>query len=318
MPKVSVVIPAYNAMTYLPISVESVLRQTFTDFEVLIINDGSLDHIMEWASGITDQRVRLISQENQGVSAARNTGIAQAQGDYVAFLDADDLWEPTKLEKQLRCLEDNPAVGLVYTWTALIDEFGKPTGRVFASHAEGDIWKQLIENDMISTGSSTMLRRSCFETVGVFDRSLAFAEDFDMWLRIAARYPLTVVKEPLTLYRQHSNNTTKNRQKMSQGLRAVIEKAFQSVPLDLLYLRNRAYASIFLGLAWLAIDEGDYKKAIHFRNQALLHHPQAYFSERCMRLSLATAMLRWFGLHSYNGVRKLTHHVKRFILGFAT
>jgi glycosyltransferase involved in cell wall biosynthesis len=126
MPKVSVVIPAYNAMTYLPETVESVLKQTFTNFEVLIINDGSSDHIMQWVTQISDSRVRLISQENQGLPGARNTGIAQAQGEYVAFLDADDWWEPTKLEKQVRCFEERPGVGLVYTWTALIDASRQP------------------------------------------------------------------------------------------------------------------------------------------------------------------------------------------------
>lgn len=318
MPKVSVVIPAYNTMVYLPDTVESVLKQTCTDFEVLIIDDGSSDHIVSWASQLTDPRVKLISQENQGLSGARNTGITQAQGEYVAFLDADDLWEPTKLEKQVRCFEDKPAVGVVYTWTALVDEQDNPTGRIFASHAEGDVWQQLLQTDVISSGSSAMVRRCCFETVGVFDRSLTSAEDLDMWLRIAIRYPFAVVKESLTFYRQHSDSMSKNRQRMLGNLRIVIEKTFQSVPLEVLYLRNRAYASIFLGLAWLAIDERDYKKAIDFRKQALLHYPQVRFSERCMRLSVAITLIRWFGAHSYDGIRSLTRNARRLMLGIAS
>jgi hypothetical protein len=111
---------------------------------------------------------------------------------------------------------------------------------------------------------------------------------------------------------------SKNRQKMIQNLRTVIEKTFQSVPLELLYLRNRAYASINLGLAWLSIDEGDYKKAIHFRHQALLHHSQVRYSEKCMRLSFAIALIRWFGPHSYDGIRTLTRNVRRLMLGAAT
>lgn len=316
MPKVSVVIPAYNAMKYLPKTLESVLQQTFTDFEVLIVNDGSSDQIVEWVDGITDLRVKLISQRNQGVSTARNIGIDHSQGEYVAFLDADDLWEPTKLEKQVHYLADRSEVGLVYTWTTLIDTLGEPTGRVFASLVEGLVWKQLIENDMISTGSSTMIRRSCFDEVGVFDPSLAFAEDWDMWLRIAARYSFGVVKEPLTFYRQHPNNATKNRQKMMQSLRIVIEKTFQSVPLDLLHLRNRAYANFLLGLAWLAIDIGDYKQAIHYRNLAFQHHPRVCLSEKFVRLSVAIAMQRLFGPNGYDGVRNLTHHLHQRLLSF--
>lgn len=315
MPKVSVVIPAYNAMLYLPETLESVRRQTFTDLEVLIIDDGSSDHIVQWFSQVTDPRVKLISQENQGVSAARNTGIAHAQGEYVAFLDADDLWEPTKLEKQVLCLEDKPAVGLVYTWAVLVDEQGNPTGRVIASHVEGDVWKQMLEDDMIRNGSSVMVRRCCFETVGIFDQSLAFAEDRDLWIRIASRYPFAVVKEPLLRYREHSNSASKNRQKMFQGLRTVIEKSFQSVPLELLYLRNRTYARINLDLAWHYIGEGDYKKAIHFRQQVLLHHPQLRLSDNCVRLSLAITLIRWFGPHGYDGLRPMTQALRRLMLG---
>jgi glycosyltransferase involved in cell wall biosynthesis len=317
MPKVSVIIPAYNAMEYLPKTLESVLKQTFTDCELLIINDGSSDSILEWAAGLTEPRVKLISQLNQGVAVARNTGIAHAQGEYLAFLDADDLWEPTKLEKQVRCLENNPAVGLIYTWTALIDQSGKPTGRVFASHLEGNVWEHMIQNDAVCNGSSAMVRRCCFDTVGLFDQNVAPAEDYEMWIRIAARYPFAAIKEPLTLYRQHPHNATKNDQRMLQSLHKVIEKTFQSIPLDLLYLRNRAYANLFFGFAWLAVDQGDYKKAIYLRQQALLHHPQVRFSERCLRLNLAIAMTRWFGTNGYDGVRLLTHILRQRLLGIA-
>jgi glycosyltransferase involved in cell wall biosynthesis len=144
MPKVSVVIPAYNAMTYLPETVASVLQQTFSDFELIIVNDGSSDNVMAWASGLEDPRAKLISQENGGVSKARNTGIAQAQGQYIAFLDADDLWEPTKLKKQVHCLETNPSVGLVYTWTAVINQLGQPTRNVWTPNIEGNVWDYLI------------------------------------------------------------------------------------------------------------------------------------------------------------------------------
>ncbi|WP_026734372.1 glycosyltransferase family 2 protein [Fischerella sp. PCC 9605] len=315
MPKVSVVIPAYNAMAFLPETLESVLQQTFTDFEVLIVNDGSSDNIIEWASAITDPRVKLISQANQRVSSARNTGITNAQGEYIAFLDADDLWEPTKLEKQVRCLDEKPEVGLVYTWTLLVDKENNPTGRIFASHIEGNVWNKLLEDDPISSGSSPMVRRSCFDTVGLFDRNLAYAPDLDMWVRIAFRYPIAVVKEPLLRYRQLPNSFSRNREGMIKDLRQVVEKTFASVPLEQLYLRNRCYASIFFGLAWLAVDEGDYKKAIHFRQQALLHYPQIRYTEKYLRLSLAIAMIRWFGSNGYDGARSLTRILRRRLLG---
>lgn len=304
-------------MVYLPKTVESVLKQTFRDFEVLIINDGSSDHIVEWATSLLDPHIKLISQANQGVSVARNTGIAHAQGEYIAFLDADDLWEPTKLEKQVHCLDNKPTVGLVYTWTVLVDGQDNPTGRIFASHTEGNVWQQLLVTDEMCNSSSVMVRRCCFEIVGVFDQNLAFAEDMDMWLRIAACYPFAVVKETLTFYRQHSTNTTKNREGMIQGLRTMIEKTFESVPLDLLHLRNRVYASLNVGLAWVAIDEGDYRKSIHFCQQAMLHYPQIRYSQKFIRLSLAILLIRFFGPNGCDGIRSLTRFLRWQILSFA-
>lgn len=314
MPKVSVVIPAYNAMNYLPETVESVLRQTFTDFEVLIIDDGSSDHIVQWASQIADHRVRLISQENQGVSVARNTGITQAQGEYIAFLDADDLWEPTKLEKQVRCLDNNPAVGLVHTWMLLVDDQSQSTGRVMKSNAEGEVWNQLIARNIIAC-PSVIVRRCCFETVGVFDINLRSIEDWDMWLRIASRYPFALIKEPLAYYRQLPGSISKNCQVMEQAFHIVIEKAFDCAPSDLLYLKNQSYGHANLCLAWKALqsNDRDYKLALHFRQQAILQYPQLRFSWEYIRLSLAIAAMRRFGSDGYRRVLALTYNLRRGI-----
>lgn len=318
MPKVSVVIPAYNAMTYLPETVESVWRQTFNDFEVLIIDDGSSDQIGEWASLITDPRLKLISQENQGLSGARNTGIAKAQGEYIAFLDADDVWEPTKLEKQVRCLEDNPAVGLAYSWTAYIDEKGKSTGRVMTADAEGDVWRQIIERNIIDC-PSVVVRRCCFETVGVFDRNLRSIEDWDMWIRIASRYPFAVIKEPLVNYRHHASNMSKNWQVMEKSFRLVIEKAFHSAPPELLFLKNRSYGHANVRLAWKALQcsDRDYKKAIQFLQQALVHYPQLRYSSEYVRLRLALAAFQWLGHDGYSRVVKLAYALRRRMLSIA-
>ncbi len=310
MPKVSVIIPAYNAMAYLPESVESVLRQTFTDFEVLLINDGSLDQIIEWAGQITDPRVKLISQKNQGVSEARNTGIAHAQGEYLAFLDADDLWEPTKLEKQVRCLEKNSAVGLVHTWVVLADEQGKSTNKVCISQAEGDVWKQIAEESLLTCGSTPMIRRCCFEKIGGFDQNLHIAEDWDMWIRIASRYSFAVVKEPLVRYRQHSNNASKNCQTMLSYFRIVIEKNFKFVRSDLLYLKKRAYGRANLYIAWRSWQNRDYEGAMHFRHQAVGHYPQLLYSDSYIHLSLIMAATRWFGDQGYSRVRALVHALR--------
>ncbi|MBD2501189.1 glycosyltransferase family 2 protein [Anabaena azotica] len=317
MPKVSVVIPSYNAMKYLPATVESVLQQTFTDFEVLIINDGSSDNILEWTTQITDPRVRVISQENKGLSGARNTGINNSSGEYIAFIDADDLWLPSKLEKQVKCLDNNPQAGLVYTWTAWTDETGKPTGVIVASDVEGYVWEQMVVNDKISNGSSAMVRRICFDKVGLFDTELTSSEDRDMWIRLAAHYHFAVVKEPLTLYRRHSQSMSKNRPKMLKNIRRVFEKTFESVPTELLYLRNRSYGWINLYTAWTCMDEKDYKEAIKYRRQALLHYPQLVFTDYFLRLSVAILMMQLLGSHGYDNLRSLVRNLRKLILSGA-
>ena len=166
MPKVSVVIPAYNAMPFLSKTLDSVLGQTFSDFEVLVINDGSTDDIEAWVSGLTDRRVTMINQENQGCAIARNTGVFVSNGDYIAFLDADDIWEPTKLEKQVCILETRPNVGLVNTWISHIDGEGVSLEKLGTPDAEGYVWEAVIDDYPSMCGSTPIVRRQCCESVG--------------------------------------------------------------------------------------------------------------------------------------------------------
>lgn len=317
MPKVSVVIPAYNAMTYLPETLNSVLQQTFSDFEVLIIDDGSTDHIQAWvAQNITDLRVRLITQANQGLSGARNTGIANAQGEYVAFLDADDVWKPTKLEKQVNYLDNNSTVGLVYNWIALIDAEGKPTGRVMGGDIEGDVLEEILQHNIIDC-PCVVVRRKCFETVGMFDITLRSVEDWDMWIRIAAYYPLAVIKEPLAYYRQHSSNMSKNWRVMEQAFHQVIEKSFQSVPSELQYLRNNSLGYANLCLAWKALQskDKDYQLASEFQQQAIAHYPKLRYSRENFRLTLAIFSLRGMGSDYYSRLLSVAYALRRRISG---
>ncbi len=315
MPKISVVIPAYNAMNYLPETLDNLLRQTYDDFEVIIVNDGSSDRIEQWFSQLQDRRIHLISQENKGLAEARNTGIFNAKGEYLAFLDADDLWEPTKLEKQLCVLEENPEVGLVYTWVEYINETGKSTGRILKHQFEGNVWEKLTECNLVECGSVAMVRRSSFDDVGIFDPNLgSCVEDWDMWLRIAARFPFKVVKEVLVYYRQHSNSGSKNWQGMEKSYNLVIEKAFFSAPKALERLKNKSYAAAYFCIAWKPLQScnRDYKIAINFRNLAIKYYPRICFSKEFIRLSLAIEIQRWFGTEGYQKFVKLLHLLRRY------
>ena len=313
MSTVSVIVPAYNAMEYLPETINSILLQTYSDFEIVIINDGSEDGIESWYSCLTDSRVKMISQPNQGKSVAVNNGIKHSQGEFIAFLDADDLWEATKLEKQVCCLDSNPEVGLVYSWTAYIDGVGKPTGRVLAPNAEGMVWESLVLKNLLSCGSNPMVRRHCFDVVGVFSPELPPAEDWDMWLRIAVHFDFAVIKLPLVRYRKHAGNISSNWHLMEQSSSLVLERAFRSAPVELLHLYDRAYRSLYLYLGWLAIHKQAYQQALYFWRKSQITAPKSFSSEST-RLRLAIFFMRWLGGHSYLHILKLSYRFRRCLL----
>ena len=312
MTQVTIIIPAYNSMQYLPATLKSVFKQTYQDFEIVVVNDGSTDGTEKYISSLNEPRLRVISQTNQGASAARNKGIIDAKGKYIAFLDADDLWSATKLEKQVSCLENQAEVGLVYSWTALADENGKPTGRSVISHAEGNVWQQLLtELSFIACGSTPLIRKECFDSVGLFDLDLCPAEDWDMWLRIAACYTFAVIKEPLVLYRSNPNSMSKSYLLMWQSACKTIEKALQSVPDNLSSLKNRAYNSLYFYLSWQSIKSGDCQQAKDFQTQALIYIPAKKYSQNNIRLDLTIALVRLIGLHQYQKLLKQMYFIRR-------
>lgn len=314
MPKVSVIIPTYNAVDYLSETVDSVLQQTFTDWELIIVDDGSSDQTVDWIAARVDPRIQLICQENQGVTVARNTGITKSCGEYIAFLDHDDLWHPMKLEKQVRCLDESPSVGLVHTWMVSVDAQGKSTGRIMPSDAEGHVWTKLLEKNTVAS-SSVMLRRTCLSVVGGFstDRELYTVEDWEFWIRIAAHYPFAVIKEPLLSWRQHANNGSKNWRLMKQAYRLVIEKAFESVPSELMYLKDRSYGHANLCLAWRVLQsiDQDYRQAMQFRQQAIHHYPELRRSREYRNLSVAISLVKWLGAENYPKFLTFIHAIRR-------
>lgn len=304
MPKVSAIVPIYNGMAYLPATIDNLLKQTYSDFEVVIVNDGSTDNIVEWVSQIQDPRVRLISQANQGLAKTRNRGIQESTGKYLAFLDADDLWDASKLAKQVEVLDKKPEVGLVYSWVSYIDSQEVLSGRTVCPQFQGDVWQEIVTRNLIECGSVPMVRRSCLEEVGLFDEELSLlnvGEDWDMWIRIAARYAFWVIPEPLVYYRQLPGSASKNYELVAKSFRAVIEKAFKDAPLELLHLRNKSYGNSYLTLGWKAIQsqDRDYRRANYCRIQACKHYPQILLSKEYLRLSIAIALMQWFGVGGY-------------------
>lgn len=211
MPLVSIVLPVYNGETTIAGTLRSIFAQTFSSFELLVIDDGSDDRTVDVVAGFQgDRRLRLIHQANAGQANARNRGIAEARGEWVAFIDADDWWLPQKLELQLAALEAEPEAAWAYCWTELVDDRGRPTGDRVTSPFFGQIAQPLLVTDFIASGSNPLVRRSALAEVGGFDPALVPSEDWDLWLRLADRYPVALVPELLVLYRQRPTSSSDN------------------------------------------------------------------------------------------------------------
>ncbi len=209
MTKVSVIIPTYNRKDYLKEALDSVLRQSFKDFEIIVIDDGSNDGTSELIQEEYGSSIRYYWQENQGESAARNRGLEIAQGEYIAFLDSDDRWLKEKLTKQVIYLNENPIPGMVFSQAWIIDKTGKriksdPWG--IELNNDGIELESLVFNNKISGPSSTLIRRSVIDKVGEFDSNIRYGEDWDLWLRIAKLYDIAFIEEPLIEVRRHRNS----------------------------------------------------------------------------------------------------------------
>lgn len=219
MPRVSVIIPVYNGELYLSETLDSVMKQTFTDWEIIVVNDGSTDkslEIMEEYAAL-DERVRVISKPNGGVSSARNVAMNNAKGEYFSFVDADDMWVPEKLEKQIAFMDKNPNIALIYSDISILIDGNIRTQNMFLNRKfhKGHIFDQLFYFNFIST-PTVMLRKKIIEQHGNFSTRFRGIEDYDLWLRIADKNEIGYINERLAIYRIHANNTSGNYEKMEK------------------------------------------------------------------------------------------------------
>jgi len=244
MTTVSIIIPVYNVEQYIAETIKSVLAQTYQDFEIIIVDDESPDRSIAICQSFTDPRIRIIQQKNRGAAGARNTGIRQSQGNYLALLDSDDLWLPEKLECQLQHLQTHPDVGVSFCRAALIDEQGSPLG-VYQMPRLTDIdAAYLFQANAIGSGSTPMVRRQVFEAIKFqdqlrgeledcyFDERLMRSEDLDCWIRIVLQTPWKIegTSEPLALYRVNSSSLSSNLLKEFESWEQVLEKTRTYAP----------------------------------------------------------------------------------------
>jgi glycosyltransferase involved in cell wall biosynthesis len=292
-PLASIVIPAYNAEETLEETLRSVLAQRGVELEVIVVDDGSKDATAEVAQGFGSP-VRVVRQPNMGVGAARNRGIAESRGQYVAFVDADDLWHPDKARLQVErlaapsqcpeCPGDRCLGGLCYTGVRLIDAHSQPlqVSSPWArpgSRPEGWIYRTLLFEGNPITTSSVLVCRQLLARVGDFSTDRTVSEDYDMWLRLSRLAPVCFIPDPLTLYRildlsYFRADPTVARQRTLKTLQLAVDRFGLERPWDRIRLRrHRAY--LYFSIAYELIQLGRDNEAISWLLRSLQEHPLA-------------------------------------------
>jgi glycosyltransferase involved in cell wall biosynthesis len=233
MATVDVIIPAFNAAKYLAVAMESVVSQTFEDWQILLVDDGSTDNTAEVVAPFLDRfgsRIRYIKQNNRGLPAARNTAIRASTSEFLALLDADDVWMPCRLAESLKALAERPQAGLAYGLITIID----PEGRILTTfegnprHTEGHIAPHIYMRKVELPCPTITFRRKCVDEVGLFDETMRSTEDRDLWLRIALRYEVAFVPKVLASYRASPGSMSTNSQRMLEAQLQFIRKHYGS------------------------------------------------------------------------------------------
>ena len=293
MKKVSIVIPVYNAQRYVRLTVESALAQTYRDIEILVVDDGSSDRSVEICQQFNDSRIQIIQQENRGLSGARNTGIRNAAGQYIAFLDADDLWVPEKVEKHVRHLDSDAQIGASFSYSSFIDEQGNPLGLLQFSKIKDITPLDILCRSPIGNGSAAVFRKEVFEDIAFevdrgdaaeydyFDEQFRESQDVECWMRVATQtdWKIEGIAELLTLYRINSQGISANIDKKLKAWDRLIARIYEYAPEQMALWDGAARAYHFRHLARRAITLREKKQAIHLFADAIGSHWQILIEE---------------------------------------
>lgn len=258
MTAISVIIPTYNRSHTVGKAIESVLRQTYQDFEINVIDDGSTDNTREALAPYLD-KILYEYKENAGIASARNRGIELAKGEYIAFLDSDDFWKPEKLERQMECFAKHPQYGLVATRciTNVVDlNFNTiAINKVRRSGKSGWVYPDLFCKNFLRT-SSVMVKKECFQEVGKFDEAFPRCEEIDMWLRLSKKYPVGFINDILTVYTRRPKETRHNNIEGRKIWIKVLEKNYdpELIPRS---LYKKRLARIYNHIAESALKDGN-------------------------------------------------------------
>ncbi len=273
--KVSVVIPTYNYGRFIAEAIGGALGQTLEPIEIIVVDDGSTDDTEKVVREFGD-RVRYIRQENAGVCAARNRGVAESSGEYIAFLDADDIWLPEKLEKQIAKFAEDRDIGLVHCG---MREFDGETGDTIQLHLDGG--EGSVANDLLLwekpgvnvSGTVIVVTREAFEKSGGFDTEMKVGEDWDFCYRVAREYKVGFVQESLVDYRSHSASAHRNVAEMERGMTRFYKKAFDGADAETLRLKSRAYGNFHRVLSGSYFHSGNYPQSVKNAVKSIWNRP---------------------------------------------
>jgi glycosyltransferase involved in cell wall biosynthesis len=274
-PSASILIATHNAGRFISATIESALRQTLPDFEVIVVDDGSTDDTLDRIRSFGDSRLRIIQQSNQGAPAALNAGLSAARGNFIGLLDHDDLWLETKLARHVELFEKCPELDATFSWVRLIDESGRDLGGHPAPWRGPISFRQLREGNPMGTTSSLVLRRAALDAIGGFGVNLPSLYDADAMSRIALLRTGNIrsVPEELTLYRKHRGQMSIAWESVHRESEVMIEKFMKLAPEETAAAERRARSNRALYLALLAYRAGCLEPASELACSALLNAP---------------------------------------------
>ena len=292
MPLASVVIAAFNSGPFIEPAIESALRQTLKDIEVVVVDDGSTDGTVARLKQFGDPRLRVLEGPHRGAPFALNTGVNLARAPYIGFLDHDDLWAPQKLARHLEFFEKNAATDATFSWSALIDESGGRIGLPGARWRGSIDFSQLLEDFVVGSTSSLVMRRSAILTAGGFDTRFPRCHDADLLLRIALGRPQAIcsIPEELTWYRRHSGQMSRDWRAMHLEWELMLEKFQNLAPAETAKVERRARSNVNRYHACLAYEEAEFQEAFRLVGKSLRSNPGAFVADwRNWKVALASS-----------------------------
>jgi hypothetical protein len=305
MPHVSIVVPAYNTLSTLPETVGSLLAQTYTDFEVIVVDDGSSDGTAAWVMAQTDPRVRLIRQVNRGLAGARNSGIAAAKGALIGLCDGDDLWEPEKLAAHVAFLSEHPEIGVSYSASVMVDAQNVSLGLTQTPKTKGVTASDILLRNPVGNGSAPVIRAATFQSIAYrprgeardwyFDETFRQSEDIECWMRIALTtdWGFGGLAAPLTRYRIIAGGLSANLERQFETWSAMADKVVEMNPgFAARWLpAAEAYQLRYLARRAVSLGDGATAARLLLRAARASWHPMMFEPKKTLTTLAATTLM---------------------------